>query len=329
VGDFDTAQKLMAILFHLAEQSGDEGLLLEAHHSGWTTEWALGNTIAAEEHVKNGLELYRPEVHHTHIHLYGHDPKACAVSIGARNLWMLGYPDQAHQRAQEGLALSEEFEHPFSSAFARWGGIEVKLLRGELVEAAEDAREFLAFVREHRFPLFIAMAMLFQGAVLVEEGKGAAGMTQIREVQNLAESIGAHIFQTWVLSEFLEACLTTGAIGEGLRAVEREIKKQPLTGQRAMESEIRRLYGELMLAKDPDHAAQAEAEFQLAVQIAQRQNAKSLELRAVMSLARLWLEQGKVNEAREHLSEIYNWFTEGFDTQDLKEAKAMLDKLER
>ena len=119
-------------------------------------------------------------------------------------------------------------------------------------------------------------------------------MAQIREVQRLVESIGAHIFLTWVLNEFLVACLSTGAVDEGLRAVEREMETHLLTGQRWMEPEIRRLYGELMLAQNPDRAAEAEAEFHLAIEISRRQHAKSLELRAVMSLARLWQKQGKI-----------------------------------
>jgi class 3 adenylate cyclase/predicted ATPase len=328
VGDFDTAQKLKTQLFDLAEQSGDESLLLEAHHSGWTTEWATGNAIAAAEHVNNGLEIYRPEVHHAHIHIYGHDPRACAVSIDAAVLWMLGYPDRAHQQALEGLTLSKEFAHPFSQAFARWGVMSVKLFRGEISEAVEEAKEYLAFVKEQRFPVFIAISMLVQGAALVKGGERAEGIAQIREVQSLAESIGAHILQTWVLDEFLGACLATGAVEDGLRAVEREMETHPLTGQRWMEPEIRRLYGELMLANNLDRSAEAEAEFHLAIEISRRQHAKSLELLAVMSLARLWQKQGKIYEARQQLSEIYTWFTEGFDTLDLKEAKALLDGLE-
>jgi tetratricopeptide (TPR) repeat protein len=328
IDDFNTAKKLMAQLFQLAEQSGDEALLLEAHHSGWTTEWARGNTIEAEEHLRNGLEIYKPELHQAHIQFYGHDPKACAMSIGATILWTLGYPDQADQRALEGLALSKQLEHPFSSAFARWGVIFIKLYRGELADAADEIKRFLAFVEEQRFPLFITMANLFQGAALTRQGIGVAGMDKIHEVQSMIQRIGAFILWSWALSEYLGACLATGAVEEGLQAVKREKDTHPLTGQRSMEPEIRRLHSELILADDPGRAAEAEVEFHLAIEIAQRQSAKSLELRAVMSLARLWQKQGKIKEARERLSEIYDWFTEGFDTADLKDAKALLGELE-
>jgi predicted ATPase len=249
------------------------------------------------------------------------------MSIGARTLWMLGYPEQAKQRALEGLAFSKEIAHPFSSAFARWGAIFIKLYRGELAEAADEIKRFRTFVEEQRFPLFITMANLFQGAVLTRQGIGVAGMDKIHEVQSMIKRIGAFILWSWALSEYLGACLACGAVKEGLRAVEREVKSHPLTGQRAMEPEIRRLHGELMLADDPERAAEAETEFHLAIEIAQRQSAKSLELRSAMSLARLWQKQGKIPEARERLSEIYSWFTEGFDTADLKEAKALLDEL--
>jgi class 3 adenylate cyclase/predicted ATPase len=329
IGETNTAKKLMAQLFHLAEQSGDEGLLLESHHSGWTTEWVIGNAIAAGKHIKKAVEIYRPEAHHAHIHLYGHDPKACGLSLDAVNIWFLGYQDQAHQRALEGVAFGETIEHPFSRAFSRWGLLFVNHLRGERgEEAAEYAREFHAFVKEQGFPLFISIALLIQGATLVKEGEGAQGLAKIRKAQSMVKSISALVFWPEVLSEFLEACLITGNVEEGLQAVDREKEIHSLTGQRWLESEIRRLYGELMLADDPDRASEAEAEFHLAIEISRRQHAKSMELRAAMSLARLWQKQGKFEQAHEYLSEIYNWFTEGFDTMDMIEAKALLEELE-
>jgi class 3 adenylate cyclase/predicted ATPase len=328
VVDLDTAQELVVHLFHFADQLGDEGLLLEAHHSGWTTEFTRGDAAVAEEHFKKGLEIYIPEVHHAHIRLQGHDPGVCAWGTGAINLWLLGYPDKARQRAIRGFALGQELKHPFSSAFGIWGILVTYHFRGERAEAVERAQESLPFLREHGFPPFIAQTMLVQGSMLVREGKGTEGMAQIREAQNLVESTGALILWPWVLSEFLEACLATGATEEGLQAIEREKEVHTLTGQRWLEPELRRLYGELLVAHNPNRIQEAEAEFKLAIEIAQRQSAKSLELRAVMSLARLWQKQGKISEALHRLRETYNWFTEGFDTADLKEAKALLEELE-
>ncbi len=327
IGDSITAKKLKEHLFDQAKQSGDKSLLLEAYHSGWTTEWTLGNVSAVVEHTRNGMEIYKPEMSQDHIRIYGHDPMGCALMMNARALWKLGYPDQAEQRAIEAYALGMQLDHPFSSAVARWSIIDVKLLRGEIKEAAEKASEFDAFVKEQGFPLYIAMANTVQGALLVTQGKTAEGMAKIRDAQSMAERIGALIIMPWILCEFLEACLETGEIEDGLKAVEHEMENHPITGKRWMESEIRRLYGELILANDPGRVAEAEAEFHLAIDISQRQHAKSLELRAVMSLARLWQKYGKIQQSHERLSEVYNWFTEGFDTHDLKEAKALLEEL--
>jgi class 3 adenylate cyclase/predicted ATPase len=328
VGDFDTAQKLVAHLFHQAEQSGDEGLLLEAHHSGWSTEQSIGNALATEEHIKKGLEIYRPEKQHEHIRVYGHDPGVCALSNGAINLWLLGYPDEARKRAQSGIEHAEELDHPFSSCFGEWGRSRVCYMRGEISEVAERAQEYLAYAKEHRFPLMIAIAKLNLGLSLVREGQGAQGLAKVRDALNLVESIRSLVLWPLALSDFLWACLASGAVEEGLQAIQREKETHPLTGQRWMEPEIRRLYGELMLANHPDRAAEAEGEFHLAIEISQRQSVKSLELRAVMSLARLWQKQRQVKKARERLDEIYNWFTEGFDTVDLKEAKTLLEQME-
>ncbi len=329
VGENDTAKELNAQLFQLAEQSGDEFLLLEAHHSAWSMEYALGNVFAAVEHTRNGMEIYQPEVSHDHIRIYGHDPMVCASSVSARALWMLGYPDQAEQRAIEGYALGIQLDHPYSSAFGKVAIISVKLWRGEFEEAAKEASEYHAFVEQHGFPQHIMLAIGFQGTLLVKLGIVKEGMAKIREALSLAERIGAVSSKPLILCEFLKACLETGEIEEGLYAIKNELDLSPITWQRRLESEIRRLYGELILADDPDCAEEAQAEFNLAIDISQRQHAKSLELRAVMSLARLWQQQGKIRQAHERLTEIYSWFTEGFDTHDLKEAKALLEELER
>jgi len=328
IGDSGATRQLIDQLFDLAEQSGDESLLLEAHHAGWTTDWPLGNAISTVEHVEKALEIYNPKVHHAHFQLYGHDPKACGSSLYAANLWFLGYPDQAIQRAKESVTFGRTLEHPFSTAFSMWGLQAVYHLRGEHgVEATNYTQEFRDFVEERGFPLFIATGLFFQGASLLGERKGAEGLAKIREAEAILKRIRAEVFMSWVLDSILEGCLVTGAVEEGLHAIEREKNLHPLTGERFMESEIRRHHGELMLAQDPNRVMEAEKEFRIAIEIAERQSTKSLELRAVMSLARLWHRQGKIHDACERLSEIYNWFTEGFDTEDLKAAKALLEEL--
>ena len=283
--------------------------------------------LASENYVKNLLEIYRPELHKSYIQITGHDPGACAMSNGAIVLWLHGYPDQAHQRALKGLTHCNSLEHPFSAAFGRWGTSCVALYSGDISEAVKGAQENLAFSEENELPLFIISSKVVLGAALVKQGKDVEGRVKIQEGQKLIEETNSLVGISYALSEFLMACLLTDAVQDVLDAVESELENHPITGQRWLESEIRRLYGELMLADDPDRIAEAEAEFHLAIEFSQQQHAKSLELRAVMSLSRLWQKQGKIKQAHERLSEIYNWFTEGFDTKDLREAKALLDAL--
>jgi len=326
--DFDTARMLIDQLFDLAEQSGDENLLLEAYHSAYATEHATGNMLASDNYVKNLLEIYRPELHQDHSQLTGHDPAVCAMSNGAVILWIHGYPDQAKERALNGLGLSARLENPFSSALAKWGESCVAFFSGEFAEAAKKTQKLFAFSEEQGLQLTINVALLLLGAALAKRGNRVDGMTKIKKGLKLAKFNNSFVVIPFALSLYLEACLENGSIEDGLNMVERELVNHPITGERWMESEIRRLYGELILANDPGRVAEAEAEFNLAFEISQRQHAKSLELRAMMSLARLWQQQGKIKQAHARLNEVYNWFTEGFDTQDLKEAKALLEELE-
>jgi len=324
VNDANTSQRLLERLFQLAEQFEDDGFLLEAHHSGWITKSVYNDAAAALEHAKKGIAIYQPEVHQNHIQLYGHDPGVCALCYSALSLWKLGYPDQAYHQVTKGFELGEEIGHPFSLEVGRWGMYWVYYLRGELAEASEKVQEAIQFAGEHGFPQLFASALLVQGAILVRNGKGEEGFKKIREGEKLRERIGSI---PEIHPEFLEACLAIGAIEEGLRAGEQEQKAHSFTGKRWVDPEVPRLYGELTLAQDPCRASEAEAQFQLAIEIAQRRSVKSLELRAVMSLARLWQKQGRAAEAYKRLSEVYNWFTEGFDTADLQEAKALLGEL--
>ena len=325
--DFDKARMLIAQLFELAEQSGYEDLLLEANHSAFSTEHENGNMLAAEKYVKNLLEIYKPEMSEAHIRIYGHDPAACALGSGATILWIHGYPDQAHQRSLKALAHCNSLEHPFSKGFGIWASTFVDYFLGNISEVTKGIEETLSFIEDHGLILFSFVVKLLLGAVYVKQGKGKEGLAMIQENHRLAETTNSLVLIPLALILFLEACLEIGSIDEGLKAVKHELASHPITGERWMEAEIRRLYGDLILADNPDRASEAEAEFSLAIDISQRQHAKSLELRAVMSLARLWQQQGKSQQAHAHLSEVYDWFTEGFDTQDLKEAKALLEEL--
>ncbi len=324
-GDFDTAQKFIDQLFLQANEVEDDDLLLEAHHAGWSTNFMRGNLATAEEHVLAGLKIYDPDVHHSHIHLHGHDPGVCASNNGAQVLWLLGYPDRARQRALKGLELATGFGHHFSTALARAGVMRVAHMRGDHQEASDRARELLSFAEENRFPMFIQSATLVMGVALVEEGKQDEGMALMADVLRMIQETGATALRPLLLTEYLLGCLASGAVDDGLGVAKEEIAAQPYSGQRIFESEIRRLYGELLLAKDETLTHKAERQLQLALDIARLQGARSLELRAAMSLARSKQKHGQsTRSAGTDYTRSIGWFSRGFETADLTDGPGLL-----
>ncbi len=191
----------------------------------------------------------------------------------------------------------------------------------------ERAEQALASAREHGFALVLAGATILEGAVLTGQGRPADGSKRIREGLDAYRATGAQFQNTHHLVLLAETLWSAGSPEEGLEALAEAATQAESSGERYCEAEIHRLRGELLLAQSADNRAAAEASFRQALDVARAQEARSLELRAAASLARLWAEQGKRDDARALLAPVYNWFTEGFETADLKEAKALLDQL--
>ena len=254
----------------------------------------------------------------------------CFVS---HTLWHLGYPEQALQRSRAAVALAREVSHPYSQAYALVNAAWCHWLRREESAATAQAKAGIGLSDEHGIPLFSSMGTVLRGRAMVEQGEGEAGIEQMRRGLVAYRATGAGMLQPYFLALLAEGCGKVGHMGEGLSALTEALTLVEETGERVYEAELYRLKGELTLEQSSvpglESIVQKEAEacFHKAIEIAQRQQAKSLELRAVMSLARLWQQQGKKDEARQILAEIYGWFTEGFDTTDLQEAKALLDEL--
>ena len=324
--DYQTTEELEAQLFELAGRSGDEGHLLEAHHSSWTTNFFRGNASEAVKHADQGIDLYRRESHHSHVALHGHDPGGCALIVSAQCLWLLGYPDQANQRSLKARVLAEELANPLTIIQSIWAMIFVHHYCGKHEEAEKWALELADFSKKVGVPVLIPISVGMQGLSMAREGRTEEGIRGIRRALDDMEKMFLAI-RPLIFAWLLEACLASGKVEEGITAVLNEMKEYDLRGQRMLDPEIRRLYGELILLGNPAQVSEGEAEFEIALEVARRQEAKSLELRAAVSLSRLWEKQGKREEARELLGEIYAWFTEGFDTKDLKEAKELLDEL--
>jgi class 3 adenylate cyclase len=322
-GEFQRARELTEQLLVMAREEGDAALLLEAHHASWFTRLLLGELRAALAHTEVGMALYDPVQHHRLALLYGgHDAGVCARIWAAQAEWLRGYPERALQRAQEGVHLAEELAHPFSVSFALGQIAPVYLWRGDR-EALQQAVETLhTRAAEPGFALFAARAAPLGGWLVVEQGRSAEGLAQIR--QSLLTADAANTRQTIYAALLAEAARRAGHPEEGLAAVTAALAGPGGVGFYG--ADLRRVQGELQLALG---AAEDDAEccFQEARALAIQQSAKSLELRATMSLARLWQRQGKREPARQALGGVYDWFTEGFDTRDLREARALLDEL--
>jgi predicted ATPase len=341
-GELQTGRELAEHLMRLAQNVQDPALFLEAHEVlGWPLLW-LGEVASAHKHVEQGIALYNPQQHRSYAFRYWHDPGMACQSIAAWTLWFLGYPDQALQRSREALTLARELSHPFSLAAAlSFAGLLHQLRREEQI-TQERAEAAMALSMEAEFPVWVAMAATLCGWARAEEGQGEEGIAQLRQGLAAWRAMGAETISTWYLAMLAEAYGRTGQAEEGLIALAEALVTVDKNGERFYEAEVYRLKGELSLksrqVEDKSQTSQgksgvrspkSEAEecFLKAIEIARRQQAKSLELRAVMSLSRLWQSQGKNDEARQMLAEIYGWFTEGFDTADLKEAKALLEEL--
>jgi predicted ATPase len=247
-------------------------------------------------------------------------------------LWCLGYPDQALERSDVALALAQELSHPFSRAWALCFTARFHQFRWERQVTQERAEAAITLSTEQEFPLWVALGTILQGWALFEQGKNEAGIVQMRQGLAAYRNTGMEWDRPYFLALLAEAYGKAGQVEEGLAVLAEALATVDKSEERRWEAELYRLKGMLTLqskVQGPKSYVEKEAEecFHTAIEIARRQSAKSLELRAVMSVSRLWQKQGKKAEARQTLAEIYSWFTEGFDTKDLQEAKALLEEL--
>jgi ATP/maltotriose-dependent transcriptional regulator MalT len=319
---------LLDQLFRLAKQAGDESLILAADHCGWIIEFARGDLTRARDYIEHGLTLYDPNRHRDHAKIYGHDSGVCALMSGSMIQWLAGYPDRALARSVEVQALAKRLDQPVDRMFANWGSAFVAVQSGESEYAVELSQDILKLSEEFGSKLFEALGILFQAGALTRQGLAQEGLRASRIALEKAVRVKARVWLHFFLAGFLEACLATDELDDGLRAVQESVAIHELEGERVFKSEVHRLYGELILAKGGGSSDAAEGEFQLAKEIARQQGAKSLELRAVMSLARLWAVQGNGDKAHDMLAECYDWFTEGIETADLMAARKLLGELQ-
>ena len=257
----------------------------------------------------------------------GTDPGVLCLSYAAMVLWPLGYPDQALQRSREALTLAHQLSHSFSLSQALTGRPCCISCAGRWTQSGSMPRQRLNSRARRSLRQSLAAGTVFRGWVLAMQGQSDEGIAEIRQGISAWQATGAEVGLTYYLTMLAEAYGKGGQTEEGLRVLAEALTLVNKNGECWREAELHRLKGELVLQQTVPDAPQAEACFQQALVIARRQQAKSWELRAAMSLSRLWQQQGKRAEARQVLAEVYGWFTEGFDTADLQEAAALLEAL--
>jgi predicted ATPase len=245
----------------------------------------------------------------------------------ARALWYLGYPDQGLTRSQDAVLLAQQVAHLFSLGYALFFAAMLHQCRREVRAVQEGAEATIILAQEQGFPHWMAVGALVRGWALAQQGKGQEGIEQMHQGLRAHHATGAEIGRPYWLALLAEVHGMLGEPEAGLTALAEALTLADTTGERWYEAELSRLKGTLLLQQTSDHQAEAETCFQQAISIAHSQQAKSFELRAATSLARLWQQQGKRVEAHALLAPVYGWFTEGFDTTDLQEARAVLEEL--
>jgi predicted ATPase len=274
------------------------------------------------------MTLYDPEQHRASVFQHGEDSGVLCHTYAAWALWYLGYPDQAVARSQHGVALAQQSVHPYSLGQALNAAAILHQFRREVRATQERADAVVLLAKEQGFPFYRAFGAMLHGWALAHQGQVQAGIEQLTQGLTAWRGTGAEILRPYFLALLADIQGTRGEPEVGLTVLTEALTLMDTTGERAWEPELYRLKGALVLQQSSNNATEATTCFQQAMVVAQHQQAKSFELRAATSLARLWQQQGKRQEAYDLLAPAYNWFTEGFDTLDLKEAKALLDALE-
>jgi DNA-binding winged helix-turn-helix (wHTH) protein/predicted ATPase len=343
--EFHTARDVARHHLMLAEATREPGLLTWAHYGVGETALSAGDFPLALRHLQHGMDHYDPQkegVFYTPPIVQS--PGVACLTNMSWALWLLGYPDQAQQRRDAALALAERLSHPFSTVFAL---VEVLVLQGWLRETGATlawAEQLIALCQAHGFGMWEVAGVMFHGSTLIRHGHVTAGLAQLQQGLTAYRATGAGIFVPYFLSLVAEAYSENGQVNAALQTLMEALVGVEQTGERIWEAELHRLQGELILQsggynlQSGDNrplflisnsrvVVEATRCFHRAIEIARQQQAKSLELRALLSLARLYWQQGKAAEAWALLAPIYGWFTEGFDTADLQEASTLLNEL--
>lgn len=325
--ELHTAQMLGEQLMDLARGAPSSSLLVEGHRALGTTSLFLGELTAAHRYFEQGMALYDPQPHHALALRYGADSGIVCRLYAGWVLWLLGYPEQARHTIDDALTQAHTLAHVFTLAFALNHAALVRMFLREGQQAQERAEASIAFATEQRIAQWLAQGTVLRGWALATQGRAAEGCQQLCQGMAAWRATGAKLTRPWYLALLAEANWQAGQVQAGLKVLQEALTLVHTTEEQWWTAEIYRLQGELLLACSAEQPAEAEVCFQHALTTARRQQAKSLELRAAVSLSQLWQRQGKQDAAHRLLADVYHWFTEGFETPDLKAARVLLEKI--
>jgi adenylate cyclase len=333
--EYATAYELGKRMLATARHADDPSLLMEAHGALGSCLFLQGNFDAARTHVEQALDIYDPEQHQAHVFAHGVDPGIRALNFLVLTLWLRGYPEQARRRCIEALDLAKKLAYGPTLAFSLAYAAELHQLRREPSLAREHAEAVIAVSTEHGLPYWLAWGMLLRGAALSAEGSIQEGIAQMCQGLEAQRAAGGNDQRSYFLSLLADSYQRAGDVESAKGRLDEAMSIVEESGEHCFEAELYRLGGNVWLAAGNSeraalvaHDDQAAGCFHKAIALAHRQGAKSLELRAASDLARLMHQRGKTADARHALSQVYDRFTEGFDTADLRDAKALLDALD-
>jgi predicted ATPase len=333
--DLRTAREVGERLVAMARGAADPSLLAQALVRLGQAVYLQGDLALAEKYIEEGLAFYDPERDRSLAAAYGQDPAVVGLGSAASIAWFLGYPDRARERTRRQLSVARDLAYPSMLAYALYGATAMSMLYRDAGVTWQLADELMALSSKEGFAHWMARGRIYRGWARVASGEGEDGIAEIRQGIAAAQTTGTEMWQPYFCGVLAEAhgklgqpCAALAALAEAFASMER-------SEQRVVETELCRMQGAMMLLASRDEpvrarsAARRAAEqlFQKAMDLARQRQQRSFELRATMSLARLWSSQGRRTHAHQTLWEAYNWFTEGFDTADLREAAALLADL--
>ena len=287
----------------------------------------MGDFVDGKEHYDRALAIYDPAEHRPLTTRSGRDVGVTLLSVRSGCLWQLGYPAASRNDGERAVNEAREIGHAATLMYALWWASWQHMWYGAYAEAQSLLDELAALADEKDATLFWkATAIAFRGALFALTGKASDAVRAITSGMTSLRSTGATLYEPWHLSHLAMAYAELGQPDDARRCIDDAIDKVERSMEKCWEAEMHRIAGEIALKSPAPDTQKAEKHFEHALSVARQQQMKSIELRAAMSLARLWRDQGKPQQARELLAPVYGWFTEGFDTRDLKEAKALLEE---